>query len=277
MTRRKDEGDTRSIEVSMSIDAPVEAVWKALTEASELVRWFPLEAGENPDGTLWMSWGDGFRFEGRVSEAAPPHRLRSVYHQPPPGRDPSTLKPEDFAEISTDYVLESEGGKTVLRLVHSGFGAGTDWDDQFDATRTGWWVELRGLRHYLENHRGRDRIVAWAKAPFSSTREDAWKRLMGQDALLAEGMLDGKVEGSTYRIVAANGDGFEGIVKLLDPPRNFVATAVNLNDALLRVRLEDLNGQKQAHLWLSAYGLPREDVRSFQERWQRDLERLFSA
>lgn len=34
----------RSIETEILIDSPVEAVWKALAEAEELMRWFPPQA-----------------------------------------------------------------------------------------------------------------------------------------------------------------------------------------------------------------------------------------
>jgi uncharacterized protein YndB with AHSA1/START domain len=277
MSRDERKPDTRSIELAFEIRAPIEAVFRALTEAGELVRWFPLEAGENPDGSIWMSWGDGARFSGRAADTDPPHRVRFVYRQPPPGRDPSSLRPEDFAEIATEYVLESPRGKTILRLVHSGFGGGSEWDDQFDATRTGWEVELRGLRHYLENHRGRDRLVAWARAPYAMTRPEAWDRLMSPSGLLANGSLEELAEGSPYRIRAANGDELEGVVQLLDPPRNFVATATNLGNSLLRVRLEDLYGRKEAHVWLSAYVWPRPNVEAFRDRWQVDLERWLTA
>jgi uncharacterized protein YndB with AHSA1/START domain len=100
---------TRSLETEISLAASVEAVWEALTKAEELVRWFPLEAGESPDDSLWMSWGDGFRFEGRASEVDPPRRFRFVHRQPPPGRDPSSLMLDEFAEIATESVLDSQG------------------------------------------------------------------------------------------------------------------------------------------------------------------------
>jgi uncharacterized protein YndB with AHSA1/START domain len=38
----------RTVETEMAIDAPLEAVWKALTEAGELTRWFPVEARSSP-------------------------------------------------------------------------------------------------------------------------------------------------------------------------------------------------------------------------------------
>ena len=136
-------------------------------------------------------------------------------------RSREDLKPQDFAQIATEYVLESEGGTTLLRLVHPGFGTESEWDDQFEGTRTGWEVELRGLRHFLESHRGRDRVVAWAKAPFTTSRATAWDRILSSRGLLAEGTLEGAREGSRYRIRAANGDRFEGTLELYDPPAEF--------------------------------------------------------
>ena len=106
---------TRSIDVTMEIDASIDDVYKALTDANELVRWFPLEAGENDDGSVWMSWGNGTRFSGEVGASEPPHHVRFLYRQPPPGRDPKTLTENDWVEIATDYRLEAKGGSTVLR------------------------------------------------------------------------------------------------------------------------------------------------------------------
>ena len=58
----------------------------------------------------------------------------------------SQFLPMSLVEIATEYELERDAGKTTLRLVHSGFGDGAEWDDLFDATRAGWAFELRGLR-----------------------------------------------------------------------------------------------------------------------------------
>ena len=52
-----------------------------------------------------------------------------------------------------------------MRLVHSGFGAGAEWDDEFDSISNGWKFERRGLRHYLQRHFGKDRRVAWGVDP----------------------------------------------------------------------------------------------------------------
>lgn len=52
-------GRERSLGYEVTISAPVEAVWKALTDAMELARWFPLEASVRPGvgGSVRLSWG----------------------------------------------------------------------------------------------------------------------------------------------------------------------------------------------------------------------------
>jgi hypothetical protein len=198
--------------------------------------------------------------------------VRFVYRQPPPGRDPSTLTEDELVEVATDYRLEADGGKTVLRLVHSGFGDDADWDELFDATRTGWAFELRGLKHYLENHRGRDRLVAWAKAAYPGSRARAWARLMSADGF---GELGGLSAGERYA-AASFGDELTGEVRFIEEPTSFVATVDGWNNAFLRIKLEDLYGLREANLWLSAYGVPKGDVDALEKRWQSRLDRLFS-
>ncbi len=60
-------GRSRSNETQLEIAAPVEALWKALADPAELVRWFPLEAQVTPgpggsircsatrEATVWLS------------------------------------------------------------------------------------------------------------------------------------------------------------------------------------------------------------------------------
>jgi len=53
-----------------------------------------------------------------------------------------------------DFFLETENGKTVLRLVHSGFGDDEDWDLEYDGTRGGWFSCFFRLQQAIERHRG---------------------------------------------------------------------------------------------------------------------------
>ena len=61
--------ETRTIEIEFPIDAPVDAVWKALTDPEELVKWFPLEAKVEPGagGAVELSWGPGLQGKNRIN------------------------------------------------------------------------------------------------------------------------------------------------------------------------------------------------------------------
>src|SRR5262245_5663173 len=68
--------DTRSQQHEVEIDAPLEVVWKAITEADEITRWFCEEARVTPGvgGSVWHSWGDGQSGPGSVIEAWEPNK-----------------------------------------------------------------------------------------------------------------------------------------------------------------------------------------------------------
>jgi uncharacterized protein YndB with AHSA1/START domain len=265
----KETKPARRVEIAVEIDAPLAAVWKALTEAAELTRWFPLEARvtAGAGGSVWMSWGEPWVGEGKIEVWEPNHHLRTV--EPPP-------KPESLP-IAVDYHLESRGGKTLLRLVHS-FGTGADWEDEYyDSTSRGWRFTLANLRHSLERHPGTPRPVAWPRLRLALAAEETWRRLMSSEGLLRHGTLDTARPGSRYAIGTVTGDRFEGEVRFFDPPRSFCATVENLNDSLLWLYLEKVGQEYEIWLWLwlSAYGLPQSELDAFRDRWVSALQQLF--
>ena len=101
----------RILEVSVEVNAPANAVWRALTEAEELTRWFPPVARVVPGagGSMFLSWGDGVEGSGLIEIWEPNRRLRVI---------------ESAGAV--DYLIEAQGEVTVLRIVHSGFGADDD-------------------------------------------------------------------------------------------------------------------------------------------------------
>ncbi len=265
---------SRSVETQIEIDAPLERVWEALTEADELARWFPPEARvtPGPGGSIEMFWGEnGTVWESRVDVWEPHRRLRTT-GVPRPANDSSA---SDATPLVLDYFLEARGGKTVVRLVHSGVGSGADWaDEYYESFRRGWDFELRGLRHYLERHRGQRRLVAWARFEFEIPFDEAWARLMGPRGFLRDGSLEGLEEGDRYSITAANGDAFTGIVQVNEPLRQFSGTVENTNDSLLRVKLDPAPEGGEATVWLSTYRVSRDEVDAFQWRWSDILRQL---
>jgi uncharacterized protein YndB with AHSA1/START domain len=264
--------DTRSFEMELEIEAPVDAVWKALSDARELERWFPLEAKVTPGagGALTYSWGGPFDGTCQIEIWEPNTHLRTTW--------PFAPKPEEGEEphrVLVDYFLESRGGKTMLRVVHSGFGRGAKWDAEYDGVSRGWAFELRGMRHYLENHRGTPRQVIWCIRPVTCDLGEAWNRVMGDEGLRALSSLKGATEGTPYKFTTVGGDMLEGRVGLIAPPRQFAATISNLNNAWMRVEGEACSGNPTIWLWASTYGVPRETVEATKAKWDAMLDRLF--
>lgn len=255
---------TRSVQREIRIAAPPDVVWKALTDAEELRRWFPLEARvtPGPGGRLWMRWDATELDDTRIDVWEPERHLRTTGTQ------------GGWAGLATDYYLRSaEGGTTVLRVVSSGFGSGEDWDELLEAYGEGWDFELRGLRHYLERHRGRDRVVAWARAPYTVSHEEAWARITSPGGWFGERGLRELAEGRRYSARTASGHDLAGVVHNWQPPRQFSGTVEDLGDALMRVQLYG----GAVSLWLSTYRLPEADVRVIEQRWQEALDGLFST
>lgn len=283
---REDSSKTRTVEAEIEIAAPAEAVWKALTDADELTRWFPLTAEVTPGegGRLWLGWGDLAEWEHRIEIWEPGVHLRTRYSQPSPTERPLALEdvegraPEERGtELAVDYFLEAREGRTVLRVVHSGFGAETSWDSEYHGVRRGWRYELRSLRHYLERHPGVARQVAWAKKLIDISMEEAWERLMSPDALLSSGTLSGLEVGGRYQLRSTLGRVFKGVVQTLDPPFEFSGTVENLGDSLFRVAAEMIGSEATVIIWLSTYGLSRVRVGELEAEFKMLLERLFSS
>ena len=133
---------TRDIQLSVELDASPEDVFRAVTEGTEIAKWFAPEARSTPPeggkkATIWFSWGEGMSVEHEID----------IYDAPKRVRHASGKNGETKAPLYADWSIEArEGGKTTLRLVHSGFSAGADWDDEFDAHARGWKLMLENLR-----------------------------------------------------------------------------------------------------------------------------------
>lgn len=267
--------DRRTIETSIKLRATPEAVWRALTDAEELTRWFPIEASVTPGvgGTIRTAWHGECEDAARIEVWEPSRRLVLAS-----GVGAAGLP----ARLTVQYTIEPKPGgegTCVLRLVHSGFARGGDWDWEFDATRRGWEFELRGLRHYLERHAGRPRRVVWVRRPTSKTPEQAWTRLMGgtpgSHGLLSIKPLPpmGLREDDPYRLITADGEVISGEVRVFAPPRDFAGTVRELNDAYLRVRIDrpcssaGVAEGVEINLWLSMYGATELEAEVVQHRW----------
>jgi uncharacterized protein YndB with AHSA1/START domain len=259
MEPRGEAAIVRDVERQLEIAVPTEAVWRALVDAEELVRWFPMEAKVAPGegGSIVMRWAGEPALESRIEIWVPGHHLR-------------TIGLGGLNDLVTDIFLEGRGGATVLRLVTSGFGTAASWDEIVEGCRAGWDFELLGLKHYLEHHRGQDRQVARARAAIHNY-EEAWSRLTHSGEWFPHDLAVG--DSLTLR---AGGVELSGVVRVWEPSRQLVVQVKDWNDALLRVTLFVLDQVGSLTAWLSAYDLPAAQVQSLQSAWQNSLDRLFA-
>lgn len=268
----------RTFEMSIEIDAPPDVVWRAIAEGDELARWFPPAAKVEPGvgGAVWLSWGEGMEGSAPITIWDPPRRLRTTQKMERPV-SPGEAQPEPV-EISVEYHIEAKaGGGTVVRLVHSGFGRGSGWDNDYDSISNGWKYELRSLKHYLERHRGQDRRTVYERSTPRMSREAAWSLVTGPGGLCAEGSIAGLNPGQPYRVRTAAGDVLSGTVLVNNPPKSFVGTVADLDDALLRIEVEPGDEMVQPLAWMSIWGPKRDRAAAFAASWRSMLDTLFGS
>jgi uncharacterized protein YndB with AHSA1/START domain len=267
---------TRTFEMTIGIAASPDDVWRALTEAGELVRWFPLGAHVTPGegGTMRWSWGEGWSGEARIEAWEPGRRLRLVEERRQAYDAEGQLIPDappGTVPLAIELTLESTDGSTSLRLVHSGFERGAGWDDEFDGISLGWQYELRSLKHYLERQCGLDRRVGWARGASPLGVAEVWDRLFGPGGLAVEGEPAGTV------CVSGGGDRLCGSVLLTIPERELVLVVNDLGAGILRISTHRAAGQTGVSIWLATWrGADFPRVEAFATRAQDMLNELFA-
>lgn len=260
----------RAIEKQIEIAAPADAVWKALTDVTELARWFPLEARVTPgeSGRIFLSWGPACEGEASIDAWEPGKKLRWKE------RSPFAAAGEERYSF-VEWTLETREGKTFLRLVQSGFESAAEWESEYhDSVNYGWGFMLANLRHYLEHHPGEPRLVSWPRRTVELPRAEAWKQLVSADGFPGLAALANVRSGERYRWQAGK-EQLDGTVEFMLSPRGFCVRVQNLNDALLWLSIENPGGKSEVGFWLSAYGVPQEKVTEFGKQWAHMLEHVF--
>jgi uncharacterized protein YndB with AHSA1/START domain len=258
--------DARAFTMSIDLAATPDDVWRALTDADELVRWFPLQARVRPGkgGTMSWDWDGQFTWNSRIDVWEPGRRLVLVEDRPAVDVKGNPL-PGPSQRIAMEFTLESHAGGTRLRLVHSGFGRGANWDDELDSIGAGWQYELRGLGNYLEHHQGRDRVTAAVNQFGSIPRHTLWKRLFSPAGFV---VTSGRLEhDERCTIRSATGDQLEGIVMWHNPGRDVALLVDSLDGGLFRVSAWSVGEQTGVQVWMTTYSPAHAaTVRAFGER-----------
>lgn len=253
----KDSAESRAIELEIEIDADSSLVWEALTQAERLASWFPLEAraDSGAGGKVFVSWGDDCAWETTIDAWEPGKHLRWL-------DDPWTKADGTVVQLAVDYYLESNHGKTVVRLVNSGFGVDADWDDMYDGTRNGWIYFLRNLKHYLEHHAETVRNMAWVRFKTAGTVPEAWRTLLGDSGLAVARDPTKLSEGMVVQLRLGKELVCKGTIELANVPGTLAVLIPELRDALLFIEMEA--GGPTFGIWLSTYGVDKGTVANLQ-------------
>jgi uncharacterized protein YndB with AHSA1/START domain len=140
-----------AIEREVVIEAPLEVVWRVVTDPEQIRQWFAEEAEVElrvgGSGRLRFKSGDSYQLQ--IEALEPPRRFAFRWVQPegsPTRADNSML---------VEFILEPQAGGTRLRVVESGFDT-IDWSDAkkakyADDHSSGWHVLLGRLRDYASS------------------------------------------------------------------------------------------------------------------------------
>jgi uncharacterized protein YndB with AHSA1/START domain len=242
---------SREHETEIEIRAPRDAVWRALTDADELAKWFVDSARIEPreGGAYWRSFGEGLEAEARIEAWEPERRLRLV--NPPVAQPDAPEKvwhlEREAEPMVEEYFLQARGEVTVLRVVQSGMPDSADWDGFYEGTRRGWRIAFAGLRFYLEHHRGEPRQLTSIQLTTPLSQEDAWNHVLACFPLRGN-------TGDRYRFDAPGGTPLEGEILIAIPTYGVLASVETLSDALLALRTQATAKDTMVWLILHTYG-----------------------
>jgi uncharacterized protein YndB with AHSA1/START domain len=126
--------------------AEPEKVFKALTDAKELTKWFLKDAQVQlkVGGKMKFVWSPKDKHENKILDLVPNKRLQITW---PTNRWGGTPQANTYVTFS----LAPQGKSTLLQIEHTGFGPGEEWVRYYAATYSGWTYYLLNLKSWLEH------------------------------------------------------------------------------------------------------------------------------
>ena len=130
------------VERDVMIEAPVEVVWRTITEPDQITRWFAdrVELELEPGGQGYMGFGEDQGGAVVIETVDPPHRFSFRWNHPA-GEQPGPTN-----SVVVEFTLASRGEeRTHLRVVESGDEA-LAWPDtekeRYAAEHNGGWGDF---------------------------------------------------------------------------------------------------------------------------------------
>jgi uncharacterized protein YndB with AHSA1/START domain len=146
---------TDSIERSIAIAAPVERVWRALTDHEEFGAWFrvrlegPFVLGEVSRGRITYPGYEHLEWEARVVAMEAPYLFAFTWH-------PYAVDPDrDYSaepQTRVEFRLEPDGEGTALTVTESGFESipAERRDEALRMNTGGWEAQVGNVKAHVE-------------------------------------------------------------------------------------------------------------------------------
>ena len=146
---------TDSIERSINLSAPVDRVWRALTDHREFGQWFrvaiegPFVAGQPSTGHMTLKGYEHVRWNVRIVAMDAPRHFAFTWH--PYAIDPAVDYDVEGPTLVT-FRLEPDGAGTKLTVIESGFDKvpAHRRDEAIRMNGGGWTAQVDNIRKYVD-------------------------------------------------------------------------------------------------------------------------------
>jgi uncharacterized protein YndB with AHSA1/START domain len=142
-SRRYSMGD-RKIERSVQVKVSPEKAFQAITLPAHLERWFATKAVTDPRP------GGTFTLEFDFTDPSHDHVQKGEYSEVVRGKVVRHSWANKLGPTAVEWLIQAKGGGTEIRLTHTGWGSGAEWDAQLDSHEKGWTGFLGNLKTVLE-------------------------------------------------------------------------------------------------------------------------------
>jgi uncharacterized protein YndB with AHSA1/START domain len=143
------------IEKQIQLKAPIERVWRALTDHVEFGQWFrvklegPFEAGKTSEGQIAYPGYEHLRWEAKVVKMERPHSFAFTWH---PYAVDTEVDYSDEEPTLVEFTLTPTEGGTHLTVVESGFDAVPEYrrEEAMRMNEDGWEEQMTNIQAHVE-------------------------------------------------------------------------------------------------------------------------------
>lgn len=143
------------IQREIQLTAPIERVWRALTDYREFGQWFrvaldgPFVVGELSSGRITHKGYEHVRWTARTVALEPPHRFAFTWH--PYAVDPAVDYSQEEPTL-VEFRLETRGEGTHLTITESGFDRipAHRRDEALRMNGGGWTAQIQNIRVHVD-------------------------------------------------------------------------------------------------------------------------------